>query len=156
MQIETTHLIVRDFLQSDSFDVFYYLKDERVMQYIEPVFNQEQANEFVHVYGCVKKMVYALIEKETNQLIGHIIFHPYDSLDEYEIGWIIKRSSWGKGYATEISKALIEYGFHQLKLKRIVAEVVSSNKAACNVIQKLGMSENKMRSGTIIRLYELL
>lgn len=155
MQIQTERLIVRDFIESDSFDAYQYLKDDRVMKWIEPAFTQKEAEEFVRIYGCEKKMVYSLIEKKSEKLIGHIIFHPYDAMDEYEIGWILEYEAWGKGYAVEISKKLIEYAFSELKVRRLIAETVRDNQKCLNVIRKLGMRENEERSAAYLKLYEI-
>lgn len=154
MFIETKHLIIREFRECDLEETHQYLSDEHVMKLIEPTFNLEQTREFIITYGCEKKMVFALIEKNTNQVIGHLIFHPYDSLDEYEIGWIINSRFWGKGYATEASEAVIKYAFENLNVSQIVAETVEGNVAALRIIHKLGLQENKMRSGTYLKLFE--
>ena len=155
MQIQTQRLLVRDFTESDAMNAYQYLKDDRVMKWIEPVFTQKEAKEFIRIYGCEKKMVYALIEKKSEKLIGHVIYHPYDSIDEYEIGWIIEYDSWGKGYAIEISKELIDYAFSELKVRRIVAETVKDNKKSLEVLSKLGMKENEVRSAAYYKLYEI-
>ncbi len=155
MQIQTERLVVRDFIESDAIDAYQYLKDERVMKWIEPAFTPNEAKDFILIYGCDKKMVYALIEKESEKLIGHIIFHPYDEVDEYEIGWILEYEAWGKGYAIEISKKLIDYAFSELKIKRIVAETVRDNKKCLHVLHKLGMKVNEERSAEYLKLYEI-
>lgn len=155
MFVETNRLIVRDFLEEDVYEAYQYLSDERVMKYVEPIFSLEQTKEFVLTYGCEKNMVFALMEKESKKLIGHMIFHPYDSQDEYEIGWILNSDYWGKGYAAEASEALIGYAFENLNANRIVAENVDRNVHALSIIQKLGMKENEMRSGTFLKLFEI-
>jgi RimJ/RimL family protein N-acetyltransferase len=155
MFIETKRLIVRDFLEDDIFEAYQYLSDEQVMKFVEPIFSLEQTREFVLTYGCEKNMVFALMEKESKKLIGHMIFHPYDSQDEYEIGWIINSDFWGKGYAAEVSEALIGYAFENLNANRIVAETVEKNVHALSIIQKLGMQENRVRSGTFLKLFEI-
>lgn len=155
MFVETNRLIVRDFLEEDVYGAYQYLSDERVMKFVEPIFSLEQTKEFVLTYGCEKNMVFALMEKESKKLIGHMIFHPYDSQDEYEIGWILNSDYWGKGYAAEASEALIGYAFENLNANRIVAETVDRNVHALSIIQKLGMKENEMRSGTFLKLFEI-
>lgn len=52
---------------------------------------------------------------------------------------MLKRSVWGRGYALEISKALIEYAFHVLRLSQVVVETVPQNTPTKKVIEKLGM-----------------
>lgn len=58
---------------------------------------------------------------------------------EAEIGWAISDQYRSRGYATEAATALIEYGFRELHLPRIVAFTECSNRASMKVMQKLGM-----------------
>ncbi len=155
MYIETKSLVIRVFEENDIGDAHMYLQDKEVMKYVEPPFSLEQTKEFILEFGCKKEMVFALEEKSSKKVIGHAIFHPYDEVDEYEIGWILSRFSWGKGYAVEVSKALIQYAFQEKQAKRVIAETVVGNLGALAVIKRLGMVENEQRSGTILKLFEL-
>ena len=58
---------------------------------------------------------------------------------EIEIFYMLVKTAWGKGYATEISRAVLKYGMETLGLKRIVALVYPENEASQNVILKMGM-----------------
>lgn len=51
----------------------------------------------------------------------------------------LHKKFWGKGYATELAKALIEHGLNNLKLPRIIAPVHPDNKASIRVLEKAGM-----------------
>ena len=51
----------------------------------------------------------------------------------------MKKSAWGKGYATEAAKAILDYGFNTLKLPVIYAIARSDNVRSLRVIQRLGM-----------------
>lgn len=136
-EIITERLIMSKFNKNDYEDVYEYLSDIDVMEYIEPPFSYEKAKEFVDLFICEKPSVYALIEKISHKVIGHIIFHSYEYDNVYEIGWIINKNYQGKGYALEISRALIKYGFEELKLHRIFATAVMDNSKSCNLLEKL-------------------
>ncbi len=58
----------------------------------------------------------------------------------YEIGWHLKKSAWGKGYATEAAKVILDYGFKTLKLPVIYSIARSENTNSLRVIQRLGMT----------------
>ena len=64
---------------------------------------------------------------------------------------------WGKGYATEIAFALIQYGFDEYKLKRLIALIDPANIASENVAIKIGMHLEKEigREHGIKRLYAI-
>ena len=60
--------------------------------------------------------------------------------DELEIGYILPRSSWGKGYATEIARSLSDYAFKHLGRERVFATVDADHPPSLRVLQKIGMS----------------
>ncbi len=88
--------------------------------------------------------VWAIVEKATGQIAGTVILKqlPDNSgqpTQDYEVGWYLRRASWGKGYATEAARAAIDYGFTTLKLPVIYAVVNPNNQASIRVTQRLGM-----------------
>ncbi len=89
---------------------------------------------------------YAVVEKASGQVIGAALLAPlYDKKEEqlindYEIGWHLRKASWGKGYATEIGQALINYGLNDIKLPALYAVITPTNMASIRVAQKLGMT----------------
>lgn len=104
---ETSRCIVRNFEYTDTEQLYMTLSDKTVMEYIEPPFTLEQTKEFIEEAGlCSPPLVYALVWKETNCVIGHVIYHLYEE-NSYEIGWIINKDYWNIGIASEITKELI-------------------------------------------------
>lgn len=65
-------------------------------------------------------------------------YHP--ETDEVDLGYRFMKKYWGKGYATESSRASLDYGFHTLGLERIIAKAMPDNKDSIKVMQKLGMT----------------
>lgn len=61
-------------------------------------------------------------------------------VDAYEVGWHLRKAAWGNGYATEIGKALLDYGFNVLNLPVLYAAIAPGNVASVRVAQKLGMA----------------
>lgn len=64
---------------------------------------------------------------------------------QIEVGYILKRSAWGKGYATEACRRMIRFGFEQTPLDEIVATIDPDNEASRRVLLKSGLRE----TGTI-------
>jgi ribosomal-protein-alanine N-acetyltransferase len=58
---------------------------------------------------------------------------------DYEIGFTLGRDYWGKGYASEIGHAQIEYGLDILGCRRLLALVAPNNKPSISVLRKVGM-----------------
>ncbi|PLZ35868.1 GNAT family N-acetyltransferase, partial [Fischerella thermalis WC542] len=70
--------------------------------------------------------LWAIALKDSREIVGTIILIQLRDEEEnltqdYEIGWHLKKSAWGKGYATEAAKAILDYGFNTLKLPVIYA-----------------------------------
>jgi RimJ/RimL family protein N-acetyltransferase len=55
-----------------------------------------------------------------------------------EIGWRLKRSAWGKGYATEAARAILDHAFGTVGSRRVVAATHSENKRSKRVVERLG------------------
>ncbi len=142
MKLETKRLKLRKFLLSDVESAYNYLSDKKTMLYIEEPYNFEQTQEFVKEC-CIddEPYVYALIEKLSDKLIGHMIFHEYEYSEIFEIGFIIKSDYWGNGYSYEMAKALIKYGFSELDLHKIVAHTIRPNTASIHILKRLGFAE---------------
>lgn len=84
--------------------------------------------------------VWAAVSRVDYAFLGWFMLKPTSS-NVPELGFMITESQWGKGYATEISKGLINYGFSKVKCERIVASVAPENLASIAVLSKIGMVE---------------
>ena len=60
--------------------------------------------------------------------------------DDLEVAYILPQSTWGQGYATEIARALSEYGLNTLGRDRIIATVDADHPPSLQVLEKIGMS----------------
>lgn len=109
MELITERCLIRNLKIEDAGELYQVLSDEDVMRYIEPVFDMEKTKAFIQSAGmCEPPLVYAIVWKQTGNVIGHAIFHIYEQSD-YEIGWILDKSYWGMGIADEVTKKLVEY-----------------------------------------------
>lgn len=59
-----------------------------------------------------------------------------------EIGWRFASAHWGKGYATEAARALLEFGFDRAGLDEIVSFTVPANQRSRRVMERIGMMHN--------------
>ena len=82
-----------------------------------------------------------LILRATDQLIGDVGLNPFLE-DEYipEIEWQIGPEHWGKGYATEVGRAMLAYGFQEAGFPAIMGFALSQHVASRRVMEKLGMT----------------
>lgn len=104
--MQTKRLVVRRFRQSDLDELCNFLADEEVMRFIEPPYSAEKAASFLKRAGlCAEPLIFA-VEDKWDRFVGYVIYHPYDG-NSYEIGWVLRREEWHKGYAQELTEALI-------------------------------------------------
>lgn len=103
----TDRLSIRRFQQNDIDNLYKLLSDEEVMRYIEPPYSMEQTVSFLSQVGlCDSPMIFA-VDNQSGRFIGYVIYHPYEE-DSFEIGWILLKEYWHKGYAQKLTEALIE------------------------------------------------
>ena len=146
--VETERLLLRPFAYTDGESMLKnWIADERVQfMYAEPVYTTEEAvKELLDKYiGSYEKDDYyrwAIIEKESGECIGQIAYFLVDSKNHFaEIEYCIGVAFQRKGYATEATKAVIEYGFEQIHLHKVQICVRPSNTPSKKVIEKCGFT----------------
>lgn len=101
--------------------------------------------------------IWAIADKITRVLLGRCGLNLIAETSEVEVDFVIARSYWGRGYATEAAKAALVYGFEILKLNRIIALAKPDNTASRRVIEKIGMRHVKDEKywGIICAYYEI-
>ena len=114
--------------------------DEReTKHYLAPMINDKQIQPRT-------KFGWVVIERLSNAFVGFIGLNL--SADRFRLGEIyfkIMPGSWGRGFATEAAKIVVQFGFEQLHLHRIEAGVATENKASIRVLEKLGMKQEGMK-----------
>ncbi len=80
------------------------------------------------------------VERASGEDLGWFHFRPAsDAPDEIELGYRLQKSAWGKGYATEGSRALVRKGFLELGTERVTATALAANRASVRVMEKTGL-----------------
>ncbi|WP_396138628.1 GNAT family N-acetyltransferase [Flavobacterium sp.] len=146
---ETERLILRELEYTDEKDLFEMDSDPEVHLFIEnnPV---KSIDEITKVIEILKKQYkengiarWAVIDKLTNECIGwsglKYFNQPLNKHNNfYELGYRFKKKHWGKGFATESSIAILDYGFANLNVDKIFAITDPKNANSKKVLTKLG------------------
>ena len=83
----------------------------------------------------------AVIERVSGDLVGEAGLKPLDDTGpEVELGYAFRQASWGRGYATEAARAIIDRAFGQLGFERIYATARAENTGSRHVLEKLGFT----------------
>jgi ribosomal-protein-alanine N-acetyltransferase len=101
--------------------------------------------------------LWAVVEKGTGEPIGHCGLIHLEEGPEIELGYSLKKKSWGRGYATEASRAALGAGFDRVGLRTIVALAYPDNARSRKVLEKLGMAHvgTAHHFGVDLEKYEL-
>jgi RimJ/RimL family protein N-acetyltransferase len=79
-------------------------------------------------------------KQQPDRFAGWVLLIPYDGIGpEIEIGWRLNRSAWGKGFATEAARPILDHAFQTVGAKRIVADIDPGNLPSMRVAEKIGM-----------------
>ncbi|WP_181771429.1 GNAT family N-acetyltransferase [Amycolatopsis pittospori] len=147
--LETERLLLRQFTEADVDDLFALYDDPEVMRFLNGGKPANRAEIIGHdlpaFLGYYERFpgygFWAAIEKTTGAFLGWFHFRPLRGhrTDDPELGYRLNRSSWGKGYATEGSLALLEKGFTELGAQRVWAGTMAVNLGSRRVMEKIGM-----------------
>jgi RimJ/RimL family protein N-acetyltransferase len=148
--LETDRLVLRRFTDGD-LDLLVELdSDPEVMRYItggrarpREEIEREVLPALLRYYErFVGYGFWAAIEKGSGAFIGwfHLRPGPGAPVDEPELGYRLRASVWGKGYATEGSRQLIDKAFTELGAKRVVAGTMAVNIRSRRVMEKAGLT----------------
>jgi len=148
--LNTERLILRYLTEDDAENLYALDSDPEVMRYLNNgrTHTREQIVEKVlphyldhHTRYGDQYGFWAALERTGMDFIGWFHFRPFlHAPEEIELGYRLKRSAWGKGFATEGSRALIRKGFCELKVGKIVADTLVGNVRSRRVLEVLGMS----------------
>ena len=148
--LETERLVLRRFTPDDVDALVELDSDPAVMRYLTdgvPTPRDEIENDvlpaFLRYYERGEKWgFWAVIEKATGDFLGwfHLRPHAGDADDEPELGYRLRAASWGLGYASEGSVALIDKAFRELGAVRVYAQTMAVHTASRRVMEKAGMT----------------
>jgi len=149
-KLKTERLLLRHFQTTDDEPMYRVFCDPEVMRFSDGVKSKEWVQGWLQT--CLERYEawgfgpYAIVEQRNQVVIGYcgLFFFPdLDGQPETEIGYRLAGSAWGQGYATEAAKAVRDFAFETLSVKRLIAMIDPSNVASIRVAEKIGMHYQK-------------
>jgi [ribosomal protein S5]-alanine N-acetyltransferase len=144
--VETARLILREFAETDIEPLYAMGTIPELLRYTGKVGfrDREHALENLRANPLTDYRTrgfgrWACVLKANGEVIGFAGPKHLPELGEVEIGFRLLPAWWGMGLATEAGKAVLEYGFGALGLRRIIGLVDRNNAASIRVLEKLGM-----------------
>ncbi len=140
----TTHrLLMRTLQPSDRDFASSLLNDEEVRLYlggIVPLYEQEGVLDSLFS-SEVDTMVWLVVVQATQEKLGLVYLSKHHDEECFELSYQFAVYAWGKGYAEEACKTVLEFALCDLKMERVVAETQANNLASCRLLKRLNMRE---------------
>jgi RimJ/RimL family protein N-acetyltransferase len=142
--IETPRLYLRPPIMDDAVSIFeQYGQDREVTRYLpwKPHQRLDDTNDFLRrclsAWETGSAFPWAITQKDDNQLIGMIELRIRDH--KADLGYVLARGYWNKGYMTEATKAVVDWALAQKEIYRVWAVCDVENIASARVLEKTGM-----------------
>jgi RimJ/RimL family protein N-acetyltransferase len=144
--ITTDRLTLRPLTTADVRPLHRIMSDAEVMRYfpsatppsldkVARLIDTQSDHWAEHGYGW-----WAVERRDRRGLIGWCGLQYLSETDETEVAYLLARTEWGQGFATEGARAALAYGFHRLRMECIVAIVHIDNMASQRVVEKAGLT----------------
>ena len=142
---ETERLLLREFVPADAEALFRLYSDPQVMRFMGPPpasVEEECANIERHREWYYRRFGFGLWAVEirgSGELVGRcgLLRHEVDGRPETELSYLLARRHWGRGYATEAGRAVVQRAFEELGQARLVALIAPGNGASARVAERL-------------------
>lgn len=148
--LETERLLLRPFCKEDAQSVFdCWESDPDVARYMFWCSHNdlEKTKEWITFeisqIPAPDWFRWAVILKDTGALIGTGLVYFEEEYQLFEVGYNFGKEYWGKGYATETMRKIVEYARDVLHVKELVGRFANENPASGNVLKKLGFGNFK-------------
>ena len=153
--LQTKRLILRHLTLEDLDELFALYQDPEIRRYFpDGVLNYKDTKEELewHMNGHPRHPelgLWATIHKETGQFIGRCGLLPWeiDGKLEIEIAYLLDKHFWHQGLATEAAKGIMEYGFQELHLSRLICLIDPENIPSQRVAKRIGMTLERKVDG---------
>ena len=140
LPLETSRLRIRQYRESDLEPTRRMSQDAELRKWLPSgVYSDKEHADYVNVCGTADAKDFVVEDKVTGCVVGEMTFHPWFVEKTWEIGWLILPEFQGRGYASEAASALLDVGFSELEIHRIVATAQPQNPASFRVMEKVGM-----------------
>ena len=145
--LETERCLIRETTPEDVEDFYRIYSDPTITRYMENLYPEiEQEKQYIQeyiekVYAFYEFGVWTVVERAGGAVIGRAGFAYREGYLEPELGFIIGVPWQRKGYAEEVCRAILKYGWETLGFQQVQAMVEPENTASLRLCEKLGFTE---------------
>lgn len=144
--LETERCLVRETTPDDVDDFYRIYSDPAITKYMEDLYPEiEQEKQYIReyiekVYSFFEFGVWTVVERGSGSVIGRVGFAFREGYEEPELGFIISVPWQRQGYAEEVCRAVMRYGWEALGFQQVQAMVEPENVASIKLCEKLGFA----------------
>lgn len=144
--LETARLTLRELVPDDLDFLASMMADPEVSHHYDRRFSREAADEWLHRqlerYASDGHGLWLAVEKATGTPVGQVglMMQTVENRRRPEIGWLLDRKQWGKGYATEAGAAVRDLAFSRWKYPEVISLIRPANTSSQQVAERLGMT----------------
>ena len=144
VRIETDRLILRMFREDDLEPYAKICADPDVMRYLgdgKPLTRSEAWRQMAMILGHWHLRGYglwAVEERATGHLIGRLGHFNPEGWPGFELGWVLGKPYWGRGYATEGARRALDYAFTDMGRDHVISLIYPANAASIRVAERIG------------------
>lgn len=143
---ETERLVLRQMTEEDFNFLKLIFSDHETMQYYPSTKNDEETKEWIgwtmENYRKFGIGMWIAEDRHTGEFYGQcgIVPQKIKGAVEMEIGYLFKKSAWGKGFATEAAAACVRFALYEWKFDKIISLIDPKNIPSIRVAEKIGMT----------------
>jgi RimJ/RimL family protein N-acetyltransferase len=149
LPLRTERLVIRPYREDDATPLHEVFGSPEVMKWTPSAPSKdvaETAQRLARTMAFTARQpaglgLWALALQESGEFLGQVGLFPVEGKGpDVEVAYELAPRVWGHGYATEAARALVEYGFGEMRLRRVVALILPDNARSRNVASKCGMT----------------
>ena len=142
--IETSRLILRPPHAKDVKTMMVIHQDPEVIRYL----GSRVAGDITMAWRNVAMMIghwhmlgygpWIVVGKDSDEILGRAGLWNAEGGPGVELGWMIRRSAWGHGFATEAARAALDWGWQHVETDHIISVIRAENAPSIRIAEKLG------------------
>ena len=145
-EIITERLKIRPLEKEDNIDWLEIFSSKNVGKFIHNLNDIKSVDKMIdkkiEKYKANRGQSFSIVEKISQKVIGNIELKFLEEENCVEISYVLNDKFWNNGYATESAKALIDFAFNVMHIKKIVADCIETNFSSCHILkEKLKMKQ---------------
>jgi len=163
-ELDTERLRLRQFREQDLDTYAAMLADPEVMRYIGAGNVMDRGEAWRSIAGMLGHWqlrgygMWALESRATGELVGRAGFLNPEGWPGFELGWMLGRAHWGRGYALEGARRALRHAFEDLQRDRVISLIRPANARSIRVAESLGERRvgEVTLTGAVALVYEIL